>query len=224
MLVLASSARSFSAVLVREWPGVLSAPRALVALRSDAGVVAVRAELRRGVLFSSLFLSAGVRGVERIAGALGVLPRLLSLRGDATVRLRLSGVRGDSVEERGELRPEEPRGDVGEVLVGVPDTRAASLLVGRAGGVVLAGVGLVVAGDSTGGLGTLVDTEITVSKVSVLEDKVLSSRELEEMTEEVRDAWPRDAGPLERIMLASSSASASTSSLTASSGSRRASS
>lgn len=70
---------------------------------------------------------------------------------------------------------------------------------------------------------------ITVSKVSVREDSVLSSREAEDTMEDVRehgpkDAGPNDAGPLDRIILASSRASASTSSLTASRGSRRASS
>lgn len=69
----------------------------------------------------------------------------------------------------------------------------------------------------------------TVSKVSVREDSVLSSKEAEDTMEEVREHGPREAGPsdpgpLERIMLASSNASASTSSLTASRGRRNASS
>lgn len=66
-----------------------------------------------------------------------MVPRLLlvlplSFRGEVPATPRLfSGVLGDSVDVLGELRPEEPRGEVGEVRAELLATRAASLLLGR---------------------------------------------------------------------------------------------
>ena len=70
-----------------------------------------------------------MRGVPR-----GVLPRLLVLLPPSLREAprRFSGVLGESVEVLGELRPEEPRGEVGEVRAEELATRAASLFPGRA--------------------------------------------------------------------------------------------
>lgn len=139
------------------------------------------------IFFSSALVLSTPRGVVRMAVALGVLPLLLSLLGEdeALALRRLSGVRGESVEVRGELRPDDPRGEVGDVRVGVPDTRDVSLLAGRPG-VLLLGVGLIL-DTSGGGEDSPVGTATTVSKVSVRDESVLSSWEVFEITEEVRE-------------------------------------
>lgn len=228
--VLLRASSRLSTVLVRVWAWVWVSRRASWARAQGrrSPTPAVLRAVPRGVLLSSLLDDAAMRGVPR-----GVLPRLLwvlplSLRGEVPVTPRLfSGVLGESVEVLGELRPEEPRGEVGEVRAELPATRAVSLFPGRVD--VERGGGEVEVGAS-GGEGELSGmAAITVSKVSVREERVLSSREAEDTMEEVREhgpseACPREAGPLERIMLASSSASASTSSFTASRGSRNASS
>ena len=132
-----------------------------------------------------------MRGVPR-----GVLPRLLlvlppSLRAEVPVTpRRFSGVPSESVEVLGELQPEEPLGDVGEERAEEPAILAASLFPGR---VDVAGGTGEVEGGGWGGGERSGKTAITVSKVSVREESVLSSRDAEDTMEEVREHGPKEA-------------------------------
>lgn len=136
VLLRASSLRSKA--LVRVWACACVSFRASLSRTQGRRSPTVTWALR-GVLLGVLFSSVREVGAPGRGVPLGVLPRLLvvlpSLRGEAPeAPLRFSGVLGESEFVLGELRPEEPRGEVGEVRAGVAATRAASLLPGRMAG------------------------------------------------------------------------------------------